>query len=303
MLDHMLAAKAFVLVAQTLSFTKAAEILGLSVAVISRQISGLEKQTGKRLLHRTTRHVSLTSEGTALLQRFQAFLSEADLLFSPESLYQTNRTLRIAASMPFFDMQIVELLAAFQQKHPQLNLNFELTSQPLDLVRGSVDIGFQEGSEVAEGYIARPIGSIESWMCASPDYLAQAGTPRSLDELQQHRLLSIASCHKFWQFVRLERPNEIISLKVNPCFTSNYSQAMLTMCLAGNGITFQPVIATKDLVQQGRLCVVLPEFRGNPHIVYAAVASRLNLSPIVRQLLEFIAQAMPKITSAHDITS
>lgn len=140
MLDHMLAAKAFVLVAQTLSFTKAAEILGLSVAVISRQISALEKQTGKRLLHRTTRHVSLTSEGSALLPRFQAFLSEADLLFSAESLHQINRTLRVAASMPFFDMQIVELLAAFQQKHPQLNLNFELTSQPLDLVRGSVDI-------------------------------------------------------------------------------------------------------------------------------------------------------------------
>ena len=100
MLDHMLAAKAFVLVAQTLSFTKAAEILGLSVAVISRQIKALEQQTGKRLLHRTTRHVSLTSEGTALLPRFQAFLSEADLLFSLESLYQTNRTLRIFASAP-----------------------------------------------------------------------------------------------------------------------------------------------------------------------------------------------------------
>ena len=303
MLDHMLAAKAFVLVAQTLSFTKAAEILGLSVAVISRQICALEKQTGKRLLHRTTRHVSLTSEGSALLPRFQAFLSEANLLFSAESLHQTNRTLRVAASMPFFDMQIVELLAAFQQKHPQLNLNFELTSQPLDLVHGSVDIGFQEGSEVAEGYIARPIGSIESWMCASPDYLAQAGTPRSIEDLQHHRILSIASCHGLWQFIRPEKPEEVISLKMNPCFTSNYSQAMLTLCLAGNGITFQPVIATKDLVQQGRLCVVLPEFRGNPHIVYAAVASRLNLSPIVRQLLEFIAQAMPKITSAHDITS
>lgn len=75
------------------------------------------------------------------------------------------------------------------------------------------------------------------------------------------------------------------------------------MCLAGNGITFQPVIATKDFVQQGRLNVVLPEFRGNPHIVYAAVASRLNLSPIVRQLLEFIAQRMPKVSSAHAITT
>ena len=171
MLDHMLAAKAFVLVAQTLSFTKAAEILRVSVAEISRQIKALEQQTGKRLLHRTTRHVSLTSEGSALLPRFQAFLSEADLLFSAESQLHVSRTLRVAASMPFFDMQIVSLLAAFQQQHPQLNLNFELTSQPLDLVRGSVDIGFQEGSEVAEGYIARPIGSIESWMCASPDYL------------------------------------------------------------------------------------------------------------------------------------
>lgn len=286
--DRLLEAKAFVAVAQTLSFTQAAEVLGLSVSVLSRLISALERTLGTRLLHRTTRSVTLTVQGAELLPRFQALVQEAEQLFAPYG-DELQGTLRVAASMPFFDLELVSLLAQFQQQHPKLRLNFSLTAQPLDLVRGSVDVGFQEGGVVAEGYIARKLGAIESWMVASPVYLAAAGMPQVPEDLLAHRILSLSSCHALWQFAPIADPSAQLDLKVKPCFESNYANAMLTMCLAGNGITFQAVRATEDLVRAGRLVVVLPQYRGLPRLAYAAVASRLNLSPAVRALLDFVA--------------
>lgn len=168
-MDQMQAARALVLVAQTFSFTEAAAIMGTSVAVVSRSIAALERKLGVRLLQRSTRQVTVTAAGLELVPRLQAWLSEADSLFAPSGTLQG--TLRVAASMPFFDLDIVTLLAQFQHEHPNLTLNFTLTSTPLDLVRDSIDIGFQEGTAVAPGYIARKLGSIASWMVASPQYL------------------------------------------------------------------------------------------------------------------------------------
>lgn len=295
-LDQMQAARALVLVAQTLSFTEAAAIMGTSVAVVSRSIAALERKLGVRLLQRSTRQVTVTAAGLELVPRLQACLSEADSLFAPSGTLQG--TLRVAASMPFFDLDIVTLLAKFQNEHPNLTLNFTLTSTPLDLVRDSVDVGFQEGAAVAPGYVARKLGSIASWMVASPQYLASLGTPHCLEDLLSHRLLSIASCHDERRFVPAAGSGSMRQLKVKPVFVSNYSQAMLTMCRAGVGISFQPIRATASVVQTGELEVVLPQWRGVPHEVYAAVASRLNLSPTVRELLAFVGAKLPEQSAA-----
>lgn len=294
--DQMQAARALVLVAQTLSFTEAAAIMGTSVAVVSRQIAALERKLGVRLLQRSTRQVTVTAAGLELVPRLQAWLKEADELFAPAQGLQGS--LRIAASMPFFDLDIVTLLAQFQHEHPNLTLNFTLTSAPLDLVRDSIDIGFQEGTAVAPGYIARKLGSIASWMVASPQYLASLGTPKCLEDLLAHRLLSIASCHDEWKFVPAAGSGPVRQLKIKPVFVSNYSQAMLTMCRAGVGISFQPIQVSAALVRSGELEVVLPQWRGVPHEVYAAVASRLNLSPTVRELLTFVSAKLPELSSA-----
>lgn len=287
MSDRLLMAKAFVLVAQSLSFTKAADILGLSVTVVSRQVTALERQLGVRLMNRTTRSVTLTAQGKALLPRFQALLQQADELFAPAQMLEGR--LRVAASMPFFDLEVVSLLAAFQKEHPKLQLDFTLTSEPLDLVRDAIDIGLQEGTEVAAGYIARALGLIKSWMVATPEYLQEKGEPTCLEDLKHHCLLTLSSCHDIWSFEDKSDPTLVQELKINPSFAANYSNALLSMCLAGNGIAFQPIMATAPLVQAGRLQVVLPQWRGVPRIVYAAVASRLNLSPPVRELLAYIS--------------
>lgn len=294
--DQMQAARALVLVAHTLSFTEAAAIMGTSVAVVSRQIAALERKLGVRLLQRSTRQVTVTAAGLELVPRLQAWLKEADELFAPAQGLQGS--LRIAASMPFFDLDIVTLLAQFQHEHPNLTLNFTLTSAPLDLVRDSIDIGFQEGTAVAPGYIARKLGSIASWMVASPQYLATYGTPECLEDLHSHRLISIASCHDGWSFVPAAGSGPVRQLKIKPVFVSNYSQAMLTMCRAGDGISFQPIQVSAALVHSGELEVVLPQWRGVPHEVYAAVASRLNLSPTVRELLTFVSAKLPELSSA-----
>ena len=162
----MQAARALVLVAQTLSFTEAAALMGTSVAVVSRSIAALERKLWVRLLQRSTRQVTVTAAGLELVPRLQAWLSEADSLFAPSGTLQG--TLRVAASMPFLDLYIVTLLAKFQNEHPNLTLNFTLTSTPLDLVRDSVDVGFQEGAAVAPGYIARKLRPVRSATIARP---------------------------------------------------------------------------------------------------------------------------------------
>lgn len=292
MIDRFATARAFVAVARTLNFTRAAEVLGLSVGQLSRLIAGFEEETGRRLLHRTTRRVSLTTEGRAMLARVEALLAEADAIFSKDAA--PTGELRVAASVPFFDMGITASVSAFLTENPGVKIRYEQTAEPLDLVRRAVDVGFQEGADPAEGYIAKPLGQIESWLCASPDYLARCGAPENLDELSEHRLVSLTGCRGEWHFMGTHDPERRVDLAVSPVFAANFSSVMLSVCLAGGGIAFQPVGATIGHVRAGRLRVVLPEWRGVPHVMNALVADRLNLSPLVRRFLDFVAERLPK---------
>lgn len=290
MLDRLAAARAFAAVAQTLNFTRAADLLGVSSGQLSRLIAGLEEETGRRLLHRTTRQVSLTTEGEALLGRVRGFLAEADAIFSKEAYAASE--LRVAASVPFYNMGITSLVSEFLASHPGVSIRYAATSEPLDLVKDAADVGFQEGTDPPAGYIARPLGRIESWLCASPRYLERFGEPASIGALTGHRLLSLAGCQKTWRFLPSGSASPV-SVTVSPIFIANYASALLSACLADGGIAFQPIDATAELVKTGRLRVVLPELRGVPHVMNALVADRLNLSPLVRRFLDFIAAKLP----------
>ena len=224
--DRMLTARTFVTLAQTLSFTQTADALDLSVPRVSRLIQSLEAELGCRLVHRTTRATTLTSEGEAFLPRVRDWLDEGDNLFAEGPVL---KQLRAAASVPFFEMGLTEILADFSKANPQIRLDFTVTAEPLDLVKNAIDIGFQEGIDPQPGYVARPLGTIACRFCASPAYLAEAGVPETLEALAEHRLLSLKNASDRWCFTGPD--GSACELAVRPFFSGEFCERARAVCV------------------------------------------------------------------------
>lgn len=156
-------------------------------------------------------------------------------------------------------------------------------------MKNAFDIGFMEGFEPPQGMVARALGPIPCRMVASPAYLEKSGTPMTLEDLQKARILTLSSYPSSWA---LECGGRAFDLPVKPAFTANSAGTLLGICLAGGGIACQPADTVEDYVRQGRLRVVLPEVTGVPHIMYAVVPSRRNLSPLVRACLAHVEASL-----------
>lgn len=288
MADQIDMLRSFVCVARTLNFTKAAKLLKVSPATLSRTVAALERQTGQALLNRSTRAVALTTQGEAFVRRCEDILSEMDALLHEGT---GRREIRIAASIPFYDFCLTEIFTLFHRAHPEVKLHCTVTSDPLDLIAGAYDIGFQEGSLPPEGYVARYLGSIETRLYAAPAYLEARGRPQTLKDLHRHTILSLSQQSRTWQFEKTGGKDAgPVDLAVHPAIDCNFSYVLRDFCLRGAGIAFLPVAAAQEFVDAGALEVVLARYTGVPHRLYGLAASRRNLSPLVRTLLDFVKE-------------
>lgn len=285
--------RVFTAVVNAASFVGAGDALNMSKAAVSRHISDLEQRLGVRLMHRTTRKLSLTSEGEVFLARSREILasieaSEAEL--STRSVTASG-LLKISVPVSFGIRHLAPLWSEFLGAHPQVTLDVQLADRVIDLVDEGFDLAVRIARLPDSSLISRQLASTRLVLCAAPSYLKRRGTPAHPSELAQHDVMgySLMAMGDQWHFTGPDGP---VSAKVRPRMWTNNGDSCVAASLAGAGIQLQPNFLIDRELASGQLVEILPQFRSADLGIYAVYPSRKFVLPKVRVLVEFLASKL-----------
>lgn len=286
-MDRVIAAKVFVDVAHSGSFTATAERLDMSRSMVTRYIEAMESWLQTRLLHRSTRKIALTSAGERCLARIEDWLAQGEEI---EQLTLKEDTLsglvRIATSMSFGFSQLVTALKPFLALHPDVHLDLNLSDSVTDLVEQRIDLAIRITSNPDPSLIGLPIAVCDSVLVAAPSYLAKSAEIEQIQQLSQHTCLGFVNFkHNVWHFSQKE---QFESVEVHCQLTSNEAMVLLHGALAGMGISLLPAYLVNKHIEEGELKPILPQWQPNNLTIYALYSSRKHLSPAIRALIDHL---------------
>jgi len=285
-IDHL---KLFVRLAMTHNISQAGQELGISPAVASAHINKLEQTLGVRLLHRTTRKVSLTEEGKAFLPHAEDVLSSVDAACAAVGAGEASirGTLRVTAPASFGRMHLLPALADFFKRHPELTLDLRLSDNIVDLVEGGFDIAIRNAQLKDSSLIARKLATDNRIVCASPAYLAEYGTPKTPDELKHHQCINLMGLEG-WIF---DTPQGRRNIKPPGRLRIDNGEAMRDACSAGIGLAINSTWSVYQLLEQGKLVQVLTDY---PLVsdadIWAVYPSSRLLAPKVRAFIDYFSE-------------
>jgi DNA-binding transcriptional LysR family regulator len=286
----------FVRVVELGSFTAAANALEISKAAVSKYVYRLEQRLSARLLHRTTRRLTLTEAGEALFRRSSAALSDlADAEQEVARLTGTPRGhLRVTAPVYFGERHIAPLLHKFRKQYPDITLDLDFDNRFIDLVKERFDLALRITALADSSLVARPLAPCPQVVCAAPAYLARRGTPETPADLHDHDCLSYSldRTPKEWRF-RSPR-GRWVAVNVKGPIRCNNDIALKQAMLDGLGLRQIPRFIVESEIAQRKLVEVLPEYESPPLNIYAVYATRHNLSPKVRVFVDFLAEEFGK---------
>lgn len=289
-MDRVTAAEVFVSIAERASMTAAAEALDMSRAMVTRYLAQMEQWAGARLLHRTTRRLSLTEAGEETLARCRRMLEvAADMAVAPASDAGTPRgLLRVACSQSLAQEVLAAMVAEFLRRYPLAAIDLQIGPRSVNLVEERIDLAIRITNDLDPNLIARPLGRCDSVICAAPAYLAAHGHPRSLEDLATHNCLTYSYFGKsLWEF---DLGGERLAVPVGGNLSANESQVLLSAAMEGAGITMQPVYAARGAIAQGRLVALLPEAVPQALGVYGLYGSRRQMPASLRALLDLLVE-------------
>jgi DNA-binding transcriptional LysR family regulator len=289
-MDRLTATRVFVTVVEQGSLTQAAEALDMSTAMVSRYLAALETWLHARLLHRTTRRISLTDAGESALSSCRQLLEMADDVQSLAGAAgrEPSGRLRVASSSSFAESQLAAALVEFQHRHPQVALSLMTAERAVDLAAERVDLAVRITNTLEPALISRRLATCRSVLCASGEYLKVHGTPRRATDLRKHRCLShaLVSTAQF----RLGAGSEAVDLAGADVFSSNDTSVLRSAVLCGAGIGILPTYLVGADLRAGRLRHVLPSVEPGSLGIHAVFLSRLHLPLALRLLIDFLAQ-------------
>ncbi|MEO7886969.1 MAG: LysR family transcriptional regulator [Polaromonas sp.] len=287
-MDHLSAIRSFVEIADQGSLTRAADTLDLSRAMISRHLEALERWLGVRLLHRTTRRVSLSDAGQDALPRLRQMLDLAAELQHAAGARGAEPAgkLRVATSLSFAVSCLTRAVVEFQQQHPRIEVELLTVDRAVDLVAERIDLAIRITNRLDDGAVARRLASCRSVLCASPAYLQQQGRPQSPQDLKAHHCIT----HAFGTRAnyRLGRDGRMASVDVKGPLSSNETAVLREAALAGAGIAMLPTYFVGAELRSGLLERLLPDHEPEPLGIHAVYLSRQHLPQPVRLLIEFL---------------
>lgn len=290
-MDRVIAAKVFIDVAQSRSFSRTADRLNMSRPMVTRYIEAMEDWLKIRLLHRTTRKISLTSAGEACLKDVEQWLEQADNIISlVNTSDELSGLVRITSSMSFGFSQLMPAIQDFMQKHPKVHIDIDLEDSAADLTEKSIDLAIRIASNPDPSLIGKPIAICESVLVASPAYLEKAR--QRIGEIQQPQDLIHHQCLGYKNFERhtwhLSKGDQFESISVDCRLSINEATALLHATLNGMGVCLQPTYLANRYIKDGRLCHVLSDWKPKDLTIYALYSSRKHLSPNVRALIDHL---------------
>ena len=296
-MDQLQAMEIFVEVAQQRSFTVAGQRLGLSRAMVSKTIMQLEEKLNARLLHRSTREVSLTDAGRAYLAPCMATVSQAqEAARSVAQVVQTGAALagplRIQAPSSFGSAWLADAVARFSLLHPQLRAELFVDDALLDPIRHGFDLTIRVGGIPDSSALAmRPLAPCRAVLCASPAYLAQSGMPQTPHDLLNHQCLHFSHLTDGtnWHFQRGEGKDlEEVSVRVQAGFTANNGLVLQQAAKQGLGIVYSTTFLAWRALLDGSLVPVLSGWALPLNYLSALYPASRQLSPKVRALIDFL---------------
>jgi DNA-binding transcriptional LysR family regulator len=277
------------------SFVGGANTLDMSKAAVSRYIGDLETRLGVRLLHRTTRKLSLTEEGEVFYARCKELLSN----ISDAELEITSRTaeavglLRISAPVTFGILHLANLWGEFASKHPKVSLDITLSDRVIDIIEDGFDVAIRIAQLPNSTLISKKLASTKMVLCASPLYVKRSGKLTHPSDLTKHAVLAYTywSMRDEWTF---EGPEGSVTVKTVPRLKTNNGDTNLACALNHQGIVLQPSFLVGKYIQSGELVELIPEYKSIELGIYAIYPTRKLVSPKVRLLIDFLVHSFKK---------
>jgi DNA-binding transcriptional LysR family regulator len=291
-MDRFQEMASFVAVVDAGSFTGAADASGLSKAAVSRHLNDLEQRLGVRLLHRTTRRLSLTAEGQAFYARCRELLAsveEAESEITSQS-GSPSGLLRVNAPLTFGVLHLAPLWGQFADMYPRVALDVTLGDRVVDLVDEGYDLAIRITAMTNPMLVSRRLASTRMVLCASPTYVEKHGAPTHPGDLASHRAVSYTywTSRDEWEFTG---PSGPVSVHVNACIHTNNGDTCRLAALEHQGIILQPTFIVGEDLKRGTLIELMPQYRSIELGIHAVYPTRKFLPLKVRRLIDFLADA------------
>ena len=280
----------FVLLARKKSFAAAALELGITPPAVSKRLAKLENKLGVRLLNRTTRRVSLTSEGEGYFERAVEILRDIDDLNEVVTGAQSmpKGLLRINATLGFGRKHLADLVSEFADLYPSVKIQLVLSDVAFNLVEERFDLGIRFGSLPHSRLIARKLQRNRRFMCASPKYLERSGVPQKLTDLEDHNCIILRQDTDAYDVWRFQYNNKDVAVKVRGSLSSNDGEIALGWVLDGHGIMVRSEWDIVDHVKANRLKMIMPKYAQLNADIFAVYPAKHNLSAKVGAFVKFI---------------
>ncbi|MGJ7552093.1 LysR substrate-binding domain-containing protein [Pseudomonas alloputida] len=281
----------FLQVARRASFAAVAEARGMSAAFVSKRIRLLEADLGVRLLHRTTRRVTVSEEGERVYQWAQQIFEALQRMGDDLDAGQREPAgqLRIASSLGLGRRMVAPALSELAARYPRLDIRLDVHDRLVDLVAEGVDLDIRVGDQIAPNLIAKRLARNWRVLCAAPDYLARRGTPKNLVDLASQDCLVIKERDHPFGLWHLEGPAGEETVRVTGALSSNHGEVVHQWCLDGRGIVLRSWWDVHDSLADGRLVQVLEGYRQSADI-WAVYTAPLAGSAKVRVAVEFFRE-------------
>lgn len=288
-MDRLTAMKVFVEIVERGSMSAAAEALNISRAMISRYLEGLEGWLGVRLLHRTTRRLTLTDAGEQALKTCREMVNlTGDIEAQVRQTDRIQGKIRLTSSTSFAQAQLTAAVVDFQERHPGVVIELVMMDRTVDLVQDRIDLAIRLSNHLGEGLVARRLAVCHSVLCASPGYLKKAGTPTIPEDLHTHR--QILHINGFAASYNVYKGEEVSPVEGWGTLAANETSILLSAVLAGAGIAMLPTYLVEGHLMRGTLMQILPDYTLDALNIHAVYLSRRHQPQSLRLLIEFLAE-------------
>lgn len=292
-MDSLSGFTVFVQVAETRSFVAAGRLLGVSASAVGKSVARLEEKLGVRLFHRSTRSITLTAEGTLFLERSRRILAEIEAAELELSQATGAPRGRLRVSLPLVSSLVLSVLGEFMRQYPDIELDLDFTDRLVDVIHEGFDAVVRTGNPADSRLSSRRLGSFQSMLVASPDYLERRGAPMAPADLLGHSCLHYRFPHngklETWPLSRTATEPD---LQLPTSMICNNVETRVCFALQGLGIAYLPDFAVRAFLADGRLRQVLTDHTvrtGTFHVLWPASK---HPSPKVRALVDFLHQRM-----------
>ncbi len=278
----------FVATATQGSLSAAARSEGVTPAIIGRRLDALEARLGVRLVQRTTRRLSLTSEGLAFLEDCQRILGELASAEAAVSLgsIRASGHLKISAPAGFGRRHVAPLVGEFMEANPGLTVHLDLTDRLVDLLKEGVDCAVRIGELADSSLVSVRLGEMRRVLVASPAYLVRHGVPHSPADLAAHRCLVLGQ-QRGWQFRHPETGQAAVT-KIDGPFECNDGAVLHEWALKGRGLAWRSLWEVGADLREGRLATVLDAWQASPMGIYAIFPERRHLPLRLRLFIDLL---------------